>query len=387
MAAGGGLMVVCGEPSGDAIAARALQELRLLRPELQVFGVGGDQLQQAGMEVVQHIRELSVMGLWDVIRRLPAILGRLKQVEDLAMQRRPDLLLLVDYPGFNLRLARRLHGRVPHILYYISPKYWAWKKGRRGQVARYADSAALIFPFEEADYRELDFDASYVGHPVLDLVENAPDRHTARSRLSSLAGVEEIGQEEALVCFCPGSRETELRRHLPVLADTAERLRRGAHPPRILLQLADAFDPSLRQEAARSIPGCTVIQGHFHACLRAADLALVASGTASLEAAALGTPHLVFYRMDAFSIWLAHRVVDLRWVSPVNISAGREVVPELLQNRANGKALADWCSQQLRSGPGEDASGGLRASVEEALGGPGASRRVAGMIVDKLENP
>jgi lipid-A-disaccharide synthase len=369
------LMVVAGESSGDQIAALALARLRESLPRLECFGVGGPALAAAGMRIVAPLERLAVMGLLDVVRRLPAIWLTWRRVLRELRARRPHVLLLVDAPGFNLPLARAARRHVPRQVYYISPKYWAWKAGRLSRVASLTDRQALIFPFEEEDYRRVGGQPVFVGHPVLDLVAGASGRIAARAALG-------LDPDELVLALLPGSRGGELRRHLPLLRDAVAML---ADQP--LLPLLQVPDRAEARELARAagLPGrVKVVAGRFHEVLRAADLGLVASGTASLEAAALGLPHLVYYKLDGPAAWLARRLVKARWASPVNLAAGRELVPELLNEEARGVLMADWVLQRLRGGALREEGAALAASVERTLGGPGASQRVADLLREEL---
>jgi len=260
-------------------------------------------------------------------------------------------------------------------VYYISPKYWAWKAGRLEQVARLTDRQALIFPFEEADYRRVGGDPLFVGHPVLDLVEGAPTRAAARAALA-------LEAEGTVLGLFPGSRAGELRRHLPLLREAAGIL--ADQPLRLLLQVPPR--PELRELVAKAgLPRhLRVVEGRFHEALRAADLGLVASGTASLEAAVLGLPHLVYYKLDGLAAWLAARIVKAPYASPVNLAAGRELVPELLNEKAQGVLMADWALRTLRAGGLAEAGEELAEATRANLGGPGASARVAELLMDEL---
>lgn len=378
----GGILLVCGEASGDQIAAAMLTELLALRPGMPVYGVGGPALERAGMEILIHQRELAVMGVVDVLRSLGTIKRRFRELEELVRVRRPDMLFLVDFPGFNLRLARALRPHVPKILYYVSPKYWVWKRGRLRTVGEVCDAAALIFPFEEQDYKPYPIDARFVGHPVLDLVAGAPDRQAARAALG-------LEPDRRVIAYCPGSRPGELGRHLPILRDTEAELARHwpdpASAPLRILQLAESLDTSIRDRARELLPGVRLVEGQFHTVLRAADRALVASGTASLEAAALGTPHLVFYRLDPLAWQIAHRLVQVKWVTAINIVADRELVPECLQERASGTNLALWCITELSDGKAGERAAALVAEVRRLLGGPGASARTAALALEHVD--
>jgi lipid-A-disaccharide synthase len=369
------LMLVAGEASGDQIAARAASALRARDGRVRMIAVGGPALREAGAEIVAPMESLAVMGLQDVLLRLPLIWWTWTRVKAAIQRERPDVLVLVDAPGFNLRLARWARPRVTRQVYYISPKYWAWKAGRLQRVARLTDRQALIFPFEEPDYRRVGGQPLFVGHPVLDLVDGAPSRAEARAALG-------LEHEGTVLGMFPGSRAGELRRHLPLLREAAGIL--ADQPLRLLLQVPPR--PELRGLVARAglPPHVRVVEGRFHEALRAADLGLVASGTASLEAAVLGLPHLVFYKLDGLAAWLAPRVVKAPYASPVNLAAGLELVPERLNDQARGVLMADWALQTLRQGGLAQAGEELARTTVANLGGPGASERVAELLLEEL---
>lgn len=373
------LLVVAGEASGDQIAALALRELKALRGDGDVYGVGGPALAKAGMRVELPFDRFGVMGLRDVLRDLPGVLGGISKIVRLARRTRPDVVLLVDSPGLNLRLAKRLQplrAQGTKIVYYISPKYWAWKRGRLKTVARLTDRQALIFPFEEADYRRVGGEPVFVGHPVFDLAEGRPDRAASRRAL-------DMGPGETLVALLPGSRAGELKRHLPLLRDCAALL--ADHDCRVLLQLPDHLPDEFLAPLLAGMEGVRIVRGMYHETLAAADVGLVASGTASLEAAVKGLPHHVFYRLDPLAMALAKRFVRVNWVSPVNLVAGEELVPESLGEDARGVRLANWVASRLRRRDELAAQGrGLRLRMSELLGGPGASRRVAELLAGLL---
>jgi lipid-A-disaccharide synthase len=376
------LMIVAGETSGDQIAALALKSLIKTVPspdEIDVFGVGGPALEAAGMRLDYDYRTFSVMGVWDVIRNLGTVSKAFNNVVKLALKQKPDMLVLVDFPGFNLRLARRLKAELPHVMYYISPKYWVWRSSRLRTVAEFTDSQALIFPFEEDDYRELGSNATFVGHPVFDLTADAPDRQTARQSLG-------ISQSQNVLAIFPGSRSTEIKRHSSIIRDCCRLL--ADQDLQIVLQVAESFSREKANELERNIDGVRVIHGSYHQLMAAADLGLVASGTASLEAAAIGLPHLVFYKIDQLAYILARMFVKVKWASPVNIAANKLLVPEFLQASANGLQLANWTIETLSKLKNDEAlfSGdtSIRQTVVSVLGGAGASERTAALMRDVL---
>jgi lipid-A-disaccharide synthase len=372
------VMILAGEPSGDQIAARVLEELHRTCPELTAFGMGGPALKAAGMQIDIPMEGLGVMGLLDVLRNLREGFRRLKAAETLALNRKPDLILCVDFPGFNLPLACRLKksGTSSRLFYYISPKYWAWKSGRLKKVVRCTDRQALIFPFEEPDYRALSAKAEFVGHPVLDLIEDAPSRDRARQTLG-------LDAQDLVLALFPGSRGGEWKRHFPLLQATLERL--SDSPAKVILQLPQHTPEAVLNEARDRFPLVQQVTGHMHDVMRASDLAFVASGTASLEAAALGCPHLVYYRLDPVAAWLSQFVVRVPFASPANLAAGEAIVPEALNRKATAEALANWAQESMADLPALCARGPwLQKHVAESLGGAGASKRTARLILDEL---
>lgn len=365
------MMIIAGEASGDQIAAAALREFRLLDPECEVLAVGGSALEAAGATLIQDCSDLAVMGLGDVLARLPRILAARRKLISHLQGGRVRLLVLVDYPGFNLPLACRAHELGLRTLYYISPKYWAWRRGRLQRVADCTDRQALIFPFEEEDYRRVGGNAEFVGHPVFDLVGDDESREAARKRLG-------LAADRTQVLMLPGSRNGELKRHLPVLRDVSRML--AAEELDLLLQFPSHLKLSDWKSELEGFASTRIIEGHYHELLAAADIGLVASGTASLEAAAHGLPHLVYYKIDGLARHLAERFVQVQWASPVNIAAGTELVPERLNAEARGLVLANWVLARLREGDLARQGDVLKSRVQELLQGGGASRRVAEMI-------
>jgi lipid-A-disaccharide synthase len=374
--ASGKLLIVAGEASGDQIAAACLKELLRIRPELNIIAVGGPALEAAGATIIHSSSELAAMGLGDVLGALPRILRVRRSLRRLLASGEVRQLVLVDYPGFNLPLAEFAHELGLRVMYYISPKYWAWKSGRLKRVARATDRQALIFPFEEPDYKRVGGKAEFVGHPVFDLVATAPSREDARRELG-------LDGEEPLLLMLPGSRRGELKRHLPLLADTLRMLEEDG--VRVVLQFPAHLDLNDWQEALLPFKRTRVIQGHYHQLIAAADLGLVASGTASLEAAALGLPHMVYYRLDGLASLIVRRVVKVKYASPVNLAANEELVPERLNRDANGLVLSNWVLERIRKGNLGQQGEVLAGRVRQLLAGPGASHRAAEMIAEEWD--
>ncbi len=365
------LLIVAGEASADLHAARALEALRALRPGIHAFGVGGPLLRAAGLEALHPAEAISVMGLAEVIPRLPRILGILRDLGREAERRRPRAALLVDLPDFNLRLARRLRRLGVKVVYYISPTVWAWRPGRARKIAQVVDRMLCILPFEERFYEGTGVPARFVGHPLADRPAPGP---AAGYRV-------ELGLDPArtTVALVPGSRVTELARIFPPMLEAAEVLR-VRHPD---VQFVVPVAPTLRRDqlapyvAAHAGLDVRLVEARADLAVGASDGALVKSGTSTLEAGLMLRPMVVVYKLSWLSWIVARLLVKLVHVSLVNLLAGRGVVPELLQGDATPARMAAELEAVLGPGPAREAQlSGLR-EVRDALGPPGAPQRVA----------
>jgi lipid-A-disaccharide synthase len=364
------LLVSAGEASGDLHAARLLAAMRRARPELSAFGMGGARLEAAGLERVVSSEELSVVGVSEVLAKLPRLRRALSRLAAEARRRRPDAAVLVDFPDFHGLLARPLRRSGTPLVYYIPPQVWAWRRGRARRIARRARRVVTLFPFEAELFRRLGADAVCAGHPIVDdvregLAAPSPLPPKSRGRLALL----------------PGSRDAEVRRHWPAMAEAASRLA-SRHGLDVLAARAPHLPESLFAGAAER--GVRVVSGGVHHLLASADLAFVASGTATLEAALCGAPMVVVYRTSSLTYALARLLVRLRWISLVNIVAGEEVVPELLQGRARAAELERQGDTILSSPERASAMRAALALVAAALGPPGASERAAEQVLSAL---
>jgi lipid-A-disaccharide synthase len=365
------LLISAGEASGDLHAARLLRAIRAKRPDVTAFGMGAARLEGAGLERLVRSEDLSVVGISEVVEKLPALFRALRTLRAEARRRRPDAAVLVDFPDFHGLLSRRLRRDGIPLLYYVSPQVWAWRRWRARTIARRARRIITLFPFEADIYRALGADAVCAGHP---LVEDVRDGLAAPSPLPK-------GPRRRLVLL-PGSRSAEIERHWSSMREAAARL-----APRLDLEVVAIRAPALPETAfsGAAAQGIRVLPGPLHPILAAADLAFVASGTATLEAALCGTPMVVLYRTSAFSHAIARSLVTLRWISLVNIIAGQEVVPELLQERLTPENLERAGAEILESPARALVMREALARVAAALGPPGASERAAGYVLEALE--
>lgn len=358
------LAIVAGEASGDLHAAEVLRQLKRLDPDIETFGIGGDLLAGEGMRLVHHAREMGIVGFFNVIRHL-RMFRRVYDdtIAEIARQR-PDAVLLVDYPGFNLRMARRCKELGLRVVYYISPQLWAWRRGRVKQVAKYVDRMIVIFPFEETFYREHGIETDYVGHPLIEEIGHIkrPPRQGEVTRIALL----------------PGSRRAEVVSLLPKMLDAVDVLAKERTIDACVVQ-APTIPRALldRYAVGRNVR----VVGHGNAeAIAAADVALSSSGTATLECAVLGTPVIVMYRLSLANYWLGKLVVTIPHFGLINIVAGKQIVPELIQGHVNGERIASETTGLLEPDNYARVIEEL-AVVRSKLGDAGAARRAAEAIM------
>lgn len=373
------LLLVAGEVSGDLHAAALLRELRRLCPRpLEVYGIGGDQLAAEGVELLAHADQTGVIGFWEVARRLRFFRGLLRRLTRLLDERRPDLLLTVDYPGLNLRLAARAHARGIRTVHYICPQVWAWHRGRIPGIAAVFDRLIAIFPFEPPLFEGTGLDAVFAGHPLVD--------RAAETRAEVPAALP-WGEGRRIALF-PGSRPAEVQRILPDLVAAAVMVERQAGPCSFLVPVpTEAIGRLVRDTLARlrERPAqLEVLRGASRQVLLQAEAAVVKSGTATLEASLLLCPAVIVYRTSHLSYLLFKRLITgVRHIGLVNIVAGREVCRELLQDALTPEALASEMLRLLEPAVRREVLEGMRA-VNAALGGTGAAERAARAVFEVL---
>ncbi|MBF0610991.1 MAG: lipid-A-disaccharide synthase [Magnetococcales bacterium] len=328
------LMLVAGEASGDTLGAALLAELRQKEPQLTAMGVGGVKMRQEGLIAVADVNDLSVIGIVEVVRCLPRLIRVFRRLVQLLQQEKPDLLITIDLPDFNFMLARRAKAMGIQVVHYVSPQVWAWRSGRVHSIAASVDHLLALFPFETACYEGTGLAVDFVGHPLVEKTALPESRQVWRSRLG-------IGDHEKLVAVLPGSRHGEIRRLLAEMITACGLLAQDTSL-RFILPLAD----TLKEEDLQphwphgEKVKIKILHGQTYGVLQAADAAMVASGTATLETALLGVPMVVAYRVNSWSYWIGRRVIQVPWISLVNIVAGRLLVPERIQQEANAQQLA-----------------------------------------------
>jgi lipid-A-disaccharide synthase len=365
------MLVVAGEASADVHGANLVKAVRRLDPGVSFQGIGGSRMADAGVDILVPSSEMAVVGLTEVIPRLARIRSAARTIRRILQKSPPDLLVLLDYPEFNLHLARIAKRCGVPVLYYISPQVWAWRRGRVRKIARRVDRMAVILPFEAPFYRRTGLPVTYVGHPLLDAVPPGVGREEARRRLA-------VGRDVPLLGILPGSRNEEVDNLLPAFLRAAELLE-GVWPDlRCLLPVASTVSPGrIEARVGRSSLKVDLWREDMHLVLPGCDAALVASGTATLETAIHHVPMVIAYRVSPLSYRFARAVVRVPHIGLVNLVAGREVVSEVIQDEVTPARLAREAARLLASGPTRENVIRELVRVQKLLGEGGASKRAA----------
>ena len=374
------ILILAGEVSGDEHAAGVARALRSLWPDCRLVGTGGSRMAAEGVELIAHLGDLAVMGFVEVASRLPYF-ARLERAVGRMLEQGVDLVIPVDYPGFNLRVTEKARDLGIPVLYYIAPQVWAWKPGRAARLARSAARVAVILPFEEEIFRREGGRAVFVGHPLLDRTEPVP----SREQFCEGTGLDPAREILALL---PGSRTQEVRRHLEPFLEAGDRLRRDRPGLQIAVARANTVRIDLPRGASPTGASATVsgavIVDDARSLLHHSRAAIVKSGTSTLEAALAGIPFVVAYKAHPWTYFLARRLVRVPHIALANLVVGDRVVPEVLQGGVTGEGLARTLGPLINDTPERARVVAGLALVRDKLGRPGAAGRVAGLAAEIL---
>ncbi len=368
------IYIIAGEASGDLHASNLIKALKSEEPELDFRGWGGDKMQDAGMDLVKHIKDLAFMGFAEVVMNLRTILKNFKICQKDIEAYQPDVLILVDYPGFNLRMAEWAKSKGIKVVYYISPQVWAWKQSRVHKIKRFVDKMYVILPFEKDFYATYDFGVEYVGHPLLDAIEQYEENAISTEEFIAKNELE----HKPILAILPGSRKQEVTKKLPIMLNAIQNFQD--------YQIVVAGAPSLEEDFYRGLISehTKIVYHQTYDLLRNSEAAVVTSGTATLEAALLGTPEVVCYVGSPISYRIAKRLIKIKFISLVNLIMDREVVKELIQHECTAENIRKELDLIRRGGEKRERLLNDYVELKNKLGGGGASKKVAQSLLKTI---
>lgn len=362
------IAIIAGETSGDFHGAHLVRAMRKKDEHMFFCGIGGDRLKAEGVRLLREANELSVVGVTEVISKIPKVFSAISAIKKIFSGLRPDLIILIDFPDFNLHIAKLARNQGVPVLYYISPQIWAWRSGRVEKIRQYVDQMAVILPFEEDYYRSHNIPATYVGHPLLDYYEEQETVNENDNRNSLVIGI------------LPGSRRSEIEKNFPVMLAAATWIQEVFPEVRFLISIAPGIDQEwISQFISPYIQGCRIEQvaGEVRQVFKKSSLVLAASGTVTLETAIFGVPMIIIYRVSALSYRLGEALVNVDHIGLVNIIANERIVPELIQSDANPANIAREALEILNNPQRLKSIRQKLKSVRNRLGSPGAAERTA----------
>ena len=374
------LMIVAGEPSGDLHASHVVQALKEQRSDIVFSGMGGDMMKSVGVSLDIHIQDSAVMGFADALAVLPKFLKKQAHLKQVIRENRPDALLLIDFAEFNTPLAKFSYSNGIPTIYYIPPKAWAWRPGRAKKLAKRTNVIASIFPFETEFYRKAGANAVFVGHPLVDSAKSHISMWKARKRIN-------FKEHTTVIGLMPGSRRSEVQRILPIMLKASANISQLIPDTEWILPIAPGISEGLIadcKEGIDGIPKIKIVYDDTYTAMRAATLMLITSGTATLEAACIGTPMVILYRTS----WLNWRIINaltpLEHSGLPNLIAGKRIVPELLQTDLTSETLTEQALDLLKTPEKTIAQQEDLDAVHKQLGEPGAAERTAQLILEQV---
>ena len=370
--------MVAGETSGDLHGAHLVEAIHQIDPEVQFLGVGGEHLDRKGMKLLYHSHSISVVGLTEVLFKLRAILKALKGLKESLDQEKPNLIVLIDFPDFNLRLAKTAHQKGIPVLYYISPQIWAWRPGRVKLIAERVKKMVVFFPFEVPLYEAAGVDVEWVGHPLVDIVKPTLSKEEAFRKLG-------LDPQRRTVGLLPGSRIHEVKRLLPPLLASAHLLQKELPDLQFVIPLAPGFTEETLSHWLRNSPApLKFIQGWTYDVMNISELLIMASGTATLEGAIVGKPMIIIYKGSLLSYWIVRAMIQVKHIGMVNLVAEKGIAPELIQKDFNPKRIAEEALRILKDSFLQQKMVESLKEVRQRLGNPGAAQRAARIVMSML---
>ena len=372
------ILLVAGEVSGDLHGSHLVEAVQRIEPGVQFFGVGGEGLEKRGMKLLYPAHSLSVVGITEVFVKLGTILKALRGLKRSLKREKPDLVILIDFPEFNLRLAKIAHRRGIPILYYISPQVWAWRPKRIRLIAQLVKKMVVLFPFEVPLYEAAGVDVEWVGHPLLDIVKPTLPKEKAFQQFG-------LNPKQRTIGLLPGSRSHEVERLLPPLLASAHLLQKEIPDLQFVIPLAPGLPKTILSSRMKNISlPVKVVEGFTYDVMKLSDLLITASGTATLEGAILGKPMIIIYKVSFLSYWIVRALIRVDHIGLVNLVAEKEIVPELIQKDVHPQRIADEALRILRDPILSRKMSESMGEVRQKLGKPGAAQRAAHIVTSLL---
>jgi lipid-A-disaccharide synthase len=372
------ILMVAGEASGDLHGAHLMEAIHQIDPGIQFLGVGGENLERKGMKILYPSHSLSVVGITEALFKLKTVLKALQVLKKFLDRERPDLIILIDFPEFNLRLAKVAHRKGIPVCYYISPQVWAWRPGRVKLIAQRVKKMIVFFPFEVPLYKAAGVDVEWVGHPLLDIVKPTLSREAAFKQFG-------LDPKQKTIGLLPGSRVHEVERLLPPLLASAELLQKEISGLQFVIPLASGLnEKTFLPWMSNSPVPVKLIEGWTYDVMNISELLITASGTATLEGAILGKPMIIVYKVSLLSSWVGRALIRVNHIGLVNLVAGKEIAPELIQGDVTPERIAEEVLRILKDSALRQRITEAMAQVRQNLGEPGAAQRAARIVISML---
>jgi len=372
------IFIVCGEHSGDILAGNLAAAIKSLDPDIEISGVGGINLAKARCEIFYNIRELSVMGFFDVLKKLPRFFRLKKIILERIKSEKPDAIILVDFSGFNLRLAKAINKSIP-VIYYVSPQVWASRESRIEDIRKFISKIIVLFKFEEEFYKKRAIPATWVGHPLVDLVKPTLQREEFLTNFR-------LSPDKKIIALLPGSRKQEVKLILPIMLKAAYLINRAIPQTQFIIAKSPNLETQIYRNEYKKFPlDLKIIESKTHDCLNMAEASMVCSGTATLEAAIIQKPFVIVYKTKLLNYLLYRPQIKIPYIGMVNIVAGKKIVPEFIQFDASPRKIADSILKFLREPHNANRLSQELKTVTDSLGTSGAANRAAKLILDFLQ--
>jgi lipid-A-disaccharide synthase len=376
------IFIIAGEVSGDIHGAGLMREIRKLSPDVVFTGIGGKEMISEGLNLISDNRELAVVGLIEILQHIKPISNAYLKTQKFLRENRPDLLILIDYPGFNMRIGMKAKKLGIKVFYYIAPQVWAWKEGRIKKLRKFVDKMAVILPFEEEYFKKHGLDAQYVGSPLKDSVRNFSETEKINFFKKN-----NINKNQTIISLLPGSRDGECKRIFPLLIDSAAIIKDKIADIQFIVPLApnieESFLLSIKDFKEKELD-IKFVRDNTNLAISASSLCILASGTVSLETCLLGTPLIVTYKLSPLTSYIAKKLIKVPFVSLVNLIAGKEVVPELLLDKANPETISETAVSILNSPEKIMEMKKIFHEVTEKIGEKKASEEAAKIVISML---